>query len=139
VHQHQADDGQVACVSKTGPEARHFIHREGDDVEPGFLDAQPADLESGSTQSHRPAMQEGLMEPVRHLTGSIGELVADGAIGSGNAIVDGGCGGAPFDAGLVAQVIKQSRFGEILLGDIASVMNALPPAHEVQQAVRVAV
>src|SRR5271170_4891085 len=84
-------------------------------------------------------MQEGLVEPVRHLTGSIGELVAYGTIGSCNAIVDGGRGGAPFQARLEAQVIEQSRFGEILLGDIASVMNALPPAHEVQQAVRVAV
>jgi hypothetical protein len=42
-------------------------------------------------------------------------------------------------AGLEAHVIEQSRFGEVLLGDIAGVMNALPPAHEVQQAVRVAV
>ena len=44
-------------------------------------------------------MQEGLVEPMRHLTGSIGELVADGTIGSCNAIVDGGgrSGGCRLD------------------------------------------
>ena len=79
------------------------------------------------------------MEAMRHLTGSIGELIADSTIGSGDAIVDGGGRRRRLPARLEAQVIEQSRFGEILLGDIASVMNALPPAHEVQQAVRVAV
>ena len=59
MHQHQADDGQVAGVSKTGPEACHFIDRERNDVEPWFLDAQPAELEAGASQAHRPAMQEG--------------------------------------------------------------------------------
>ena len=49
MQEHQADDGQVACVSKTGPEACHFIDRERNYVEPWFLDAQPAELEAGST------------------------------------------------------------------------------------------
>src|ERR1700693_2570457 len=42
-------------------------------------------------------------------------------------------------AGLEAHVIEQGRFGEVCPGDIAGVMNALPPTHEVQQAVSVAV
>ena len=37
MQEHQADDGQVARGSKTGPEACHFIDRERDDVEPGSL------------------------------------------------------------------------------------------------------
>ena len=37
MHEHQAHDGQVARVAETGPEARHFIDRERDDVELGFL------------------------------------------------------------------------------------------------------
>ncbi len=42
-------------------------------------------------------------------------------------------------AGLEAHVIEQGRFGEVCPGDLAGMMNALPPAHEVQQTVRVAV
>jgi len=33
MHEHQAHDGQVARGVETGPEARHFIHRERHDVE----------------------------------------------------------------------------------------------------------
>src|ERR1035438_8501211 len=79
------------------------------------------------------------MKPVRQLTGSVGELVADGAIGGGDAVVDGGGRGRRLPAGLEAHVIEQGRFGEVCAGDLAGVMNALPPAHEVQQAVSVAV
>jgi hypothetical protein len=60
------------------------------------------------------------MQAMRHLTGSIGELIADRTIGTGDAIVDGGGRRRRLPAGLEAQVIEQSRFGEILLGDIAS-------------------
>src|SRR5580700_4597415 len=90
MQEHQADDGQVARISKTGPESRHFIDRERDDVEPWFLDAQPAEFEPGASQAHRPAMQVNLMEAMRYLTGSIGELIADSSIGTGDAIVDSG-------------------------------------------------
>ena len=63
VHEHQADDGQVARVAKTCPEARHFIDRQRNDVEPGFPDSQSADgSNAGAAQSHRPAVQEGLMD-----------------------------------------------------------------------------
>src|SRR5580692_2560273 len=84
-------------------------------------------------------MQEGLMKAVGDLTGSIGELIADSTIGSGGAVVDGGGGRRRSQARLEAHVIQQSRLGEVRGGDFARVMNALPPAHEVQQAVRVAV
>src|SRR5664280_2305509 len=79
------------------------------------------------------------MKPMRHLTGRIGEHVADGAIGGGDAVVDGGGRGRRLAAGLEAHVIEQSRFGEVGPGDLAAVVDALPPAHEVQQAVCVAV
>jgi len=139
LHQHQADDGQVASVSKTGPEARHFIDRQRNDVEPGLPYSESAESEPGASQAHRPAVQEGLMEAVRDLTGSIGELIADSMIGSGGAVVDGGGRRRRSTARLEAHVIEQSRLGEVRGGDFARVMDALPPAHEVQQAVRVAV
>jgi hypothetical protein len=54
-------------------------------------------------------VQEGLMEAVGDLTGSIGELIADRTIGTGDAIVDGGgrrrrftaCDGAVVNPALV--------------------------------------
>ena len=61
------------------------------------------------------------MEAMRHLTGSIGELIADRTIGSCNAVVDGGGRGWRLPARLEAEIIEQSSFGEILLGHIASV------------------
>src|SRR5215469_9103225 len=132
MQKHQADDGQVAGVSKTGPEACHFLDREGDDVEPWFLDAQPAELESGASQAHRPAVQVNLMEALRHLAGSLGELITDSAVGTGDAIVD--CGGRRWRllARLEAQIIEQRRWGEVGSGDFGGVMTTLPPAHKTQ-------
>ena len=72
-------------------------------------------------------MQERLMKSVRHLTGSVGELVADGAIGGSDTVVDGGGRGLPLQTGLEPHVIEQRRFGQVRQGDIAGVMNALPP------------
>src|SRR6185437_5317155 len=118
--------GQIARVSKTSPEARHFIDRERDDVEPWFLDAQPAEFETGTSQSHRPTVQVDLMKAVRHLTGSIGELIADRTISTGDAIVDGGRRRRRLLARLAAQVIEQGRFGEVGSGDFARVMITLP-------------
>jgi len=131
VHQHKADDGQIACISKTGPEARHFVDRERNDVEPWFLDAQPAELEPGASQAHWFAMQIDLMEAMRHLTGSIGELIADSTISTGDAIVDGSGRRRRLPARLEAQVIEKRCFGEVGGVDFASMMNALPPTHEV--------
>ena len=139
MHEHQAYDGQIARVAEASPEARHFIDRERNDVELGFPHSQSADLEPRTAQAHRPAMQEGLMKAMRNLAGRIGELVADGAIGTSDAVVDGGGRRRRLPAGLETHVIEQSRFGEILLRHVAGVMNTLPPAHEVQQAVRIAV
>src|ERR1035437_4408577 len=79
------------------------------------------------------------MKPVRYLTGSVGELVAEGAIGGSDAVVDGGGRRCRLLAGLKAHVIEQGRFGEIRSEDVAGMMSALPPAHEVQQAVCIAV
>jgi hypothetical protein len=79
------------------------------------------------------------MEAVRDLTWSIRELITDSAIGSGGAVVDGGGRRRRSEARLEAYVIEQSRLSEVRGRDFTSVMDALPPAYEVQQAVRVAV
>jgi len=139
VHEHQTHDGQVARGAEAGPEARHFLDREGHDAESGFLHAQSAEFEPRSPQAQRAAVEEGLMEAVRHLTRGIGELVADGTIGGRRAVIDGRGRRRRLLAGLEAHVIEQSRFREVCLGDVAGVMDALPPAHEVQQAVCVGV
>src|ERR1700674_3877877 len=76
---------------------------------------------------------------MRGLTGSIGDLMADGAIGTSHTVVDGRCGRRRLETGLEAHVLEQGRFGEICWRDIAGVMDALPPAHEVQQTMRVAI
>src|ERR1019366_183269 len=115
-------------------EARHFIDRERNDVEPWFPHSESAQLEPGASQAHRSAVQEGLMEAVRHLTGSIGALISDSTISTGDAIVDGGGRRRRLPARLEAQVIEQRRFGKVGGGDFTSLMNTLPPAHEVQQA-----
>src|ERR1700738_577880 len=75
---------------------------------------------------------------MRHLTGSIGELIADSTIGTGHAIVDSGGSRRGLSTRLEAQVIEQGRFGEFASRDLAGMMNTRPPAHEVQQAMRVA-
>src|SRR6516165_328244 len=83
-------------------------------------------------------MQVYLMEAVRHLTGSLGELIADSTIGTGDAIVDGGGSRWRLPIRLEAQVIEQRRLCEVGSRDFAGMMNTRPPAHEVQQAMRVA-
>jgi hypothetical protein len=70
---------------------------------------------------------------------SIGELIADGAIGTSHTVVDGSCRRRRLETGLEAHVLEQGRFGEVCWRDVAGVIDALPPAHEVQQAIRVAI
>jgi hypothetical protein len=45
------------------------------------------------------------MKTVGDLTGSLRELVADGAIGDGNAVIDGGRGRPRLLAGLKAHIV----------------------------------
>src|ERR1017187_9915698 len=111
---------------KTSPEARHFIDREGDDGQPGFLHSQSAELEPRAAEAHRPAVQINLLEAWRDRTGCIRELVADGTIGTSDAVVDGGRSRGRLMGGLEAHVIEKGRISEIFLGNIAGVMNALP-------------
>src|SRR3974390_49709 len=73
------------------------------------------------------------------LTGSTGELVTDSAIGTSHSGVDGGGSRRRLLAGLEADVVEQGRFGKVRLGDVAGMMNALPPAHEMQQTMRIAI
>jgi hypothetical protein len=84
-------------------------------------------------------MQVDLVEAGGGLTGSIGELVPDSAIGTSHAVVDSGRRRWRLLARLESDVVEQGRIGKVCLGDVTGVMNALPPAHEVQQAVRIAI
>ena len=77
------------------------------------------------------------MEAVRGLTGSVGELIADSAIGTSDAIVDGRGRRRRLLAGLEAHVVEQGRWAELGPQEVAGMVNALPPAHEVQQAIRI--
>jgi len=54
-------------------------------------------------------------------TGSLRELVAEGAIGDRNAVVDGGCRRPKWSAGLKAHVIQECRLGKIFFHDVAGV------------------
>ena len=137
MHEHQADDGQVARGMEACPEACHFIDGERHDIEPGLPHTQPAYRHTWTAKTHRLALQESLLKPMSDLTGSIRERVSKCAIGVGNALVDAGCGRPRLQVGLKAQVIEQGRLGEVSLGDVAGVMHALPPANEVQQVVGV--
>ena len=139
MHEHQAHDSQVARVMETGPEACHLIDGERDNGELGFLHSQSAEFEPGPTEAQRPAVQVDLLESRRGLIGCVWELVADGTIGTSDAVVDSGSRRWRLPAGLEAQVIEQGRISEVFPGDVAGMVDALPPAHEVQQAVRVAI
>ena len=78
------------------------------------------------TQSLPPPI--GLMKARGDLTGSIGKLIAQGALGDRDALVDGGTAGPGFQTGLEAHVIPQRRFGQVAFHHVAGMMNALPPA-----------
>ena len=83
------------------------------------------------------ALQVGLMEAVGDLTGSVRELMADSAIGTSDAVVDGRGRRRRLPAGLEAHVVQQGRWAELCPQEVAGMVNALPPAHEVQQAMRI--
>src|ERR1700674_5653062 len=91
----------------------------------------------GRTKAHRPTPQESLLETTSDLTGTLRELVAEGAIGNGDAVIDGASGRPRLLAGLEAHGIQKGRLGKVCFGEVAGVMNALPPADEVQQVVSV--
>jgi hypothetical protein len=88
-----------------------------------------------SAKAHRLAPQIGLMKASSDLAGSVGELVAQGAFGDGDAVIDGGAGGLGLLAGLESHIIQQGGFGKIAFGNGSGVMNTLPPAEKVQQVV----
>jgi hypothetical protein len=77
------------------------------------------------------------MKTASDLTRSVRELVAQSTIRNGNAVVDEGSRWARLLAGLEAHVIQECRLGKVSFHDIAGVMNAFPPANEVQQVVSV--
>ncbi len=77
------------------------------------------------------------MKAAGDLTGSIGELVAEGAIGDGDAVIDGGRERPRLLAGLEAHIIQERGLGQVTFPNVAGVMNTLPPADKVQQVVSV--
>jgi hypothetical protein len=99
MHEHQTHDGKIARGAEARPEPCHFIDRERNDGESRFPDAQSAQIEPGSAEAKRPAMQVDLMKAWRSLTGSIGELVPDSAIGASytSLMVEADGGGCRLD------------------------------------------
>jgi hypothetical protein len=77
------------------------------------------------------------MKAAGDLAGSIGELVADGAIGNGDAVIDGGRGRPRLLAGLELHIIQERGLGKVTFPNVAGVVNTLPPANKVQQVVSI--
>ncbi len=77
------------------------------------------------------------MKAAGDLAGSIGKLVADGALGDGHAVINGGRGRPRLLAGLKPHIFKERRLGQITFHHVRGVVNALPPANKVQQVVSV--
>ena len=126
LQEHQTHDGQVARCTEAGPEARHLIHRQRDNVALGRLYTYPAYHHARPSQAHWPTPQEGLMKASGNLAGSVREVVTQGAVDDGGAVVDGGGGWPWLLAGLETHILEQGRFGEVVVGNVAGVMNALP-------------
>jgi len=78
-----------------------------------------------------------LMKAAGDLAGSLGELVADGAIGDGHAVINKGRGRSRLLAGLEAHIFQERGLGKVTFANVAGVMNTLPPANKVQQVVGV--
>jgi hypothetical protein len=77
------------------------------------------------------------MKTASDLAGSLGELVSEGAVGDGYASIYGGTGRLRLLTGLEPNIIQERRVGEILLHNIAGLVNTRPPADKVQQVVSV--
>jgi len=73
------------------------------------------------------------MKASGNLAGSVREVVTQGAVDDGGAVVGRGGGWPWLLAGLEAHILKQGRFGEVAFGNVAGVMNTLPPTKKVQQ------
>src|SRR5947208_378648 len=71
------------------------------------------------------------------LTGSVWELIAERTISHCNAGIDCGAARTTLFGGLGSNIVEKGRFGEVLSGYRIGVMNAFPPADEVQQIVSI--
>ena len=69
------------------------------------------------------------MKAAGHLAGSLGELVVNGAIGDGDAVIDEGRGRLAWLTGLEAHIVQEGGLGQITFSNVCGVMNTLPPAH----------
>jgi hypothetical protein len=77
------------------------------------------------------------MKAAGDLAGSIGELVADGALGDGHAVIDGGRGRPRLLVGLELHIIQERGLRKVTFPKVTDVMNTLPPANKGQQVVSV--
>src|SRR5215469_3732387 len=77
------------------------------------------------------------MKAAGDLAGRPGELVADGALGDGHAVINERRGRPRVLAGLEAHIIQQRGLLKVTFPNVAGVMNTLPPANKVQQVVSV--
>jgi len=77
------------------------------------------------------------MKAAGDLAGSIGELIAEGAIDNGDAVIDDGRGRPRLLAGLEAHIIQERGLGEVTFPNVAGGVNTLPPANKVQQIVSI--
>src|SRR5436305_13756270 len=77
------------------------------------------------------------MKAGSHLTRGVGVLMMERTIRDGNTGIDGGASRTRVCAGLESNVVEEGRAGEVLGGYRTGVMNAVPPADEVQQIVSI--
>src|ERR1019366_50825 len=92
LQQHQAHDGQIARVTEAGPESRHLVYGQWHDGPLGLPHPQATHRGNRPAEAHGRAPPVAYLKPWSHLTGSAREGGAQGAIGNGTALVDGGAG-----------------------------------------------
>jgi hypothetical protein len=73
------------------------------------------------------------MKASGNLARSVREVVTKGAVDDGGAVVDRGGGWPWLLAGLEAHILQQSRFAEVVFGNVAGVMDTVPPTKKMQQ------
>src|SRR5713101_3377976 len=137
LQQHQSHDGQISRGAETGPESRHFIHRQWGYGAFGGLHAQPTQGKPWPADAHRCTLPVSLLKPRSNLPRSIREYDAQGTINNSNALVDGAAGQLALLTRLESHIVQQRRFGECIFSDRVGVMNTLPPTEKVQQLVRI--
>ena len=138
LQEHQAHDGQVARGTKTGPESCDLVYRKWNDGPLGLPHPQATHRGDRSAKTHGRAPPVAYLKLWSNLTGSGGKDGAQGAIGDGDALIDGGSAELGLLGGLESHVVQQSGLGERILGNGIGVMNTFPPTEKVQQVLCIA-